>query len=219
MRPRARRALAIAVLLAAAPTASAEWKPAGDRIKTRWAATVTPENVWREYPRPQMVRKDRQNLNGLWDYTVRPRPRGGSSDAPTEWAGKILVPFCIESSLSGVGRLLQGHEELWYRRDVNVARGSTPSWARTAREDPHSHKVPPGSFASLRGTSPGIRFRMMGGPQQAPWEVPDLCFSRHSCSCAVQQPLPRAASAVPDRNRSILSSPETRQQSTPTARR
>lgn len=43
----------------------AQFKPAGDSLKTRWASEVTPENVWREYPRPQMERADWMNLNGL----------------------------------------------------------------------------------------------------------------------------------------------------------
>ena len=94
--------------------ATADWKPAGDRIKTRWAAGVTPDNAWREYPRPQMVREQWRNLNGLWDYAVR--PKNAAEPPPEKWNGHILVPYCIESSLSGVGRLLEPDEELWYRR-------------------------------------------------------------------------------------------------------
>jgi hypothetical protein len=37
---------------------------------TRWGKDVTPENAWREYPRPQMVRTEWQCLNGLWDYAI-----------------------------------------------------------------------------------------------------------------------------------------------------
>lgn len=103
-------------------SAFAEWKPVGDKIKTRWAAKVTPENAWQDYPRAQMVRKSWQNLNGLWDYKVRPKDKSPEAQAPEDWAGKILVPFCIESSLSGVGHILLPHEELWYRRDVTVSK-------------------------------------------------------------------------------------------------
>jgi beta-galactosidase len=80
--------------------ATADWKPAGDRIKTRWAAGVTPDNAWREYPRPQMVREQWRNLNGLWDYAVR--PKNAAEPPPEKWNGHILVPYCIESSLSGI---------------------------------------------------------------------------------------------------------------------
>ena len=81
------------------------------------AEKITPENAWREYPRPQLVRQNWQNLNGLWQYAVNER----KADRPDEWAGEILVPFAIETPLSGVKRLLEPSEQLWYRRVFNVA--------------------------------------------------------------------------------------------------
>lgn len=50
----------------------AQWQPAGDRIRTQWGEKLDPQNVLPEYPRPQMVRGDWQNLNGLWDYAILP---------------------------------------------------------------------------------------------------------------------------------------------------
>lgn len=85
-------------------------------IKTRWADRVTPENVLREYPRPQMERDVWLNLNGLYDYTVTPL----NSDKPKEYDGEILVPFCIESALSGVEKPLSSKELLWYRRKFTL---------------------------------------------------------------------------------------------------
>lgn len=86
------------------------------RIKTRWADTVTPENALREYPRPQMVRDEWLNLNGLYDYAITPL----NSDKPKEYDGEILVPFCIESALSGVEKALNSNELLWYRRKFTL---------------------------------------------------------------------------------------------------
>ena len=91
------------------------WKPVPGHILTRWAAEITPENVWAEYPRPQMVRAQWQNLNGLWEYAVTPK----GSHTP-EFGGEILVPFGIESALSGVKRPLQPDELLWYRRKFSI---------------------------------------------------------------------------------------------------
>ena len=76
----------------------AQWQPAGDRIKTQWSADVKPDNVLPEYPRPIMERSDWKNLNGLWDYAIIEK----GSTVPAKFEGKILVPFAIESSLSGV---------------------------------------------------------------------------------------------------------------------
>jgi beta-galactosidase len=84
---------------------------------TEWGAQVTAENAWREYPRPQLRRKEWTNLNGHWDYTVTTR----EAARPAKWAGKILVPFPIESRLSGVRRMLQPYEALWYRRTFEAA--------------------------------------------------------------------------------------------------
>jgi hypothetical protein len=78
-------------------------------LKTRWAANVTPENVHREYPRPQMVRKDWVNLNGLWDIELR------HPNSPAD-RGKILVPFCAESQLSGFHRRVEPEDVLHYSR-------------------------------------------------------------------------------------------------------
>ncbi len=109
-----------ALTLAAFVTAAApDWKPAPVPLMTKWGKQVTPENAWPEYPRPQLVRKDWQNLNGLWDYAITPK----DAPKPEKWDGKILVPFCAESALSGVGKHPTADQNLWYRRAVEVPAG------------------------------------------------------------------------------------------------
>ena len=88
-------------------------KPFQSDLITVWGADVTPENAWTEYPRPQLERDQWQNLNGHWDYAITPVDR---TEKPSQWAGKILVPYCLESKLGGVRRLLDATEALWYRR-------------------------------------------------------------------------------------------------------
>jgi hypothetical protein len=96
--------------------AGASWKPAPAPLLTRWAKDVNPDQPLPEYPRPQMVRPGWANLNGLWDYAVT------AKDAlrPEKWDGRILVPFPIESALSGVRRMVGEAERLWYRRTFHV---------------------------------------------------------------------------------------------------
>ena len=96
--------------------AYAQWKPAGDKIKTTWAEQVNPQQVLPEYPRPIMERADWQNLNGEWDYAIRPK----GEVEPATFDGKILVPFAVESSLSGVQQLVGEANELWYKRTFQV---------------------------------------------------------------------------------------------------
>ena len=86
-------------------------------IISRWGKKVTPENAWRGYPRPQMVRKDWLNLNGHWDYAITPANAPG---APAAMDGKILVPFAVESKLSGVARKLMPNDRLWYKRSFTI---------------------------------------------------------------------------------------------------
>jgi beta-galactosidase/beta-glucuronidase len=88
-------------------------------LRTRWASQVNPDRVLPEYPRPQMVRRDWLNLNGYWEYAVRDAGDGDMGDGQ----GRILVPFPIESALSGVQRALLPHERLWYRRTFTVPDG------------------------------------------------------------------------------------------------
>lgn len=108
------------LLMAAASALPAQaYSPAGNRIKTRWASQVTPENAWREYPRPQMQRTDWLNLNGLWDYNVTPL----KAETPVAWRGKILVPYPYESALSGVGGSLSADSLLWYSREFSLPSG------------------------------------------------------------------------------------------------
>ena len=94
------------------------WAPQGDKIKTPWAEKITPENVWREYPRPQLKRADWTNLNGLWQYAVTNQQTDKKN---VKFDGEILVPFAIESSLSGVAKSFLPEDKLWYKRAFNVA--------------------------------------------------------------------------------------------------
>jgi beta-galactosidase/beta-glucuronidase len=85
-------------------------------IITKWGKAVTPENVWRNYPRPQLVRPHWLNLNGLWDYAITK----AAAPRPTSMDGKILVPFAVESKLSGVARKVLPSDRVWYRRSFSV---------------------------------------------------------------------------------------------------
>ncbi len=95
------------------PAATGKPEPYKTELITEWGSKVTPENAWQEYPRPQLVRSNWTNLNGNWDYAIS---SGEQQTPPAEWSGKILVPFAIESRLSGVQKHLQPGESLWYRR-------------------------------------------------------------------------------------------------------
>lgn len=94
--------------------------PFRSELITRWGKDVTSENVWQEYPRPQMRRDRWTNLNGKWDYTITPRAQTAIPSGPTDWMDKVLVPFAIESKLSGAMRKLLPDESLWYRRELAI---------------------------------------------------------------------------------------------------
>ena len=112
-----KRLLTVAAVLSTF-AAMAQWQPAGDRIKTSWGEKLDPTNVLPEYPRPQMVRSEWRNLNGLWNYAILPL-----GEQPAAWDGEILVPFAAESSLSGVGRTVGAGQELWYERSFALPAG------------------------------------------------------------------------------------------------
>ncbi|MEX2142719.1 MAG: sugar-binding domain-containing protein [Pirellulales bacterium] len=115
-----RTALALTFFLCSSQLSfAADWQPKQAPLMTRWAKDVTPEKVHPEYPRPQMVRKDWQNLNGLWDYAIRPKDPGAPGQ-PQDWDGKILVPFPVESALSGVMKQVGPENRLWYRKSFTV---------------------------------------------------------------------------------------------------
>lgn len=107
---------AIIAICAFACAGFSQWKPAGDKIKTEWADKVDPQNVLPEYPRPIMERQQWLNLNGLWDYAITKK----DAPLPKTFDGKILVPFAIESSLSGVGKTVKADQSLWYERKFQI---------------------------------------------------------------------------------------------------
>lgn len=95
-----------------------QWKPVEGHIKTKWADEIDVNKVLPEYPRPIMERTEWMNLNGLWKYKIVERYEMN----PSEYSGDILVPFAIESSLSGVGKRIGDDKELVYRRSFNIPR-------------------------------------------------------------------------------------------------
>jgi len=94
------------------------WKIVPAHITTEWADKVNPSHPLNVYPRPQLQRSEWQNLNGLWQYTIL--PASDDKAIPSSFQGNILVPFCAESALSGVGKRVGKDNLLWYQRDITV---------------------------------------------------------------------------------------------------
>jgi beta-galactosidase/beta-glucuronidase len=102
--------------LSIGPAVRADWAPVEGQLMTRWAKEVTPDHALPEYPRPQMVRREWQNLNGLWDYAIVAK----DAARPDSFQGQILVPFPVQSALSGVKKTLSPDDSLWYRRQFSL---------------------------------------------------------------------------------------------------
>ena len=116
-----KKTMLAACIIAASVSATfaQQWKPAGDKILTSWGEQLDPNNVHQEYPRPQLKRQGNwQNLNGLWKYKIATKDQ---SEAPTSWDGDILVPFAVESALSGVGKSVNKDQALWYKNQVTLS--------------------------------------------------------------------------------------------------
>ena len=139
-------------LLLLSSLAQGVWKPAEGPLMTQWAKDVSPEKVHPEYPRPQMVRRDWLNLNGLWDYAIKPK----DAARPDSFDGQILVPFPIESALSGVMKPVGPDNRLWYRRTFTVP--EKWNWRPTrsgccCTSGPWTGTPPSGSTARKWGTT------------------------------------------------------------------
>jgi len=105
-----RALVSIGILLPLFSYGQKKWKVQSLPITTRWTNEVTPAKVLEEYPRPQLRRSNWKNLNGLWKYGIT------DSSATGDFAGEILVPYPVESALSGVQKALNPDKALWYKR-------------------------------------------------------------------------------------------------------
>ena len=97
------------------PKDEINWKPAENPILTKWTSDVDPLKPWMQYPRPDMIRNAWLNLNGLWNYAITRK-----ETKPEKWDGSILVPYPIESAISGVRKRVSENENLWYKRDFVI---------------------------------------------------------------------------------------------------
>ena len=111
------RLLTMVLLTLSATLPATAQKPSGGKLPTRWDKDVSATNPLPDYPRPQMVRKAWQSLNGSWEYALTDR---AATEAPTTFEGRILVPYPMESALSGVHKASVPGQRLWYRRTFTV---------------------------------------------------------------------------------------------------
>lgn len=142
---KAPRLILLAALLISA--ARAEWQPAPSSLLTEWGQQVKPETAWQEYPRPALAREQWTNLNGLWNYALTPQTE---PSAPSRWDGEILVPFAMESALSGVKKRVAKDQALWYRRSFPA-----PALRDTQRLLLHFEAVDYQSTVWINGTRVG----------------------------------------------------------------
>ena len=149
-----RRSLALALALAVTAAAvspavaqdKADWKPVEGNLMSKFAGDLDPQNPLPEYPRPQMKRDAWTNLNGLWDYAITP----DGAAKPNAYDGRILVPFPVESALSGVKKPLSATQALWYHR--TFAKPDVPAGGRVLL---HFGAVDWHSETSINGTAVG----------------------------------------------------------------
>lgn len=99
--------------------AQTSWQPVSGKIKTEWAEKVDPAKPLPEYPRPQLTRKSWINLNGLWQYSILPKQN--ADNQPASFDGNILVPYAVESALSGVGKNVGKDNVLWYKKTIEIS--------------------------------------------------------------------------------------------------
>ncbi|UCD24314.1 MAG: chitobiase/beta-hexosaminidase C-terminal domain-containing protein [Gemmatimonadota bacterium] len=109
------RRYSLLLIMAMFACTKSDWQPAESPLVTPWTHEVDPTNPRPEYPRTMMRRNEWLNLNGLWEYSIVPR-----DSMPHEYEGNILVPFAVESALSGVGDTVGEANRLWYRRDIAI---------------------------------------------------------------------------------------------------
>jgi hypothetical protein len=116
MRP-FRVALLLLIIISVSCTHKEEihWKIAENPIVTKWSQDVDPLKPWLQYPRPDMVRNAWINLNGLWDYAITQK-----GTKPEKWDGSILVPYPVESAISGVRKRVSENQNLWYKRSFSI---------------------------------------------------------------------------------------------------
>lgn len=110
-------ALLLVLSYSSLPAQEKNWTLIKDRITTPWAEKVNPKAPLPDYPRPQLVRSENwKNLNGLWSYAIAPKDQ----NEPDKYQGSILVPFAVESALSGVGKTVGKDSVLWYKNHITI---------------------------------------------------------------------------------------------------
>ncbi|MEC3978528.1 LamG-like jellyroll fold domain-containing protein [Amycolatopsis sp. H20-H5] len=101
----------------AAPSADPGWKRLTPPLTTPWTNQVSPSNALPDYPRPQLTRDRWQNLNGVWQFAAATPGQAPPTGAGKDLAERILVPYPVESALSGIMR----HEtQMFYKRGFTV---------------------------------------------------------------------------------------------------
>jgi hypothetical protein len=108
--------LLLLIALSTSPRLHAQWEPKISPILTTWGEKLDTNNVLPEYPRPQMVRENWVNLNGTWDFTLT----DSASGVPGHFDDRILVPFCVESTLGGVTMKVTRKDAMWYQKVLRL---------------------------------------------------------------------------------------------------
>jgi hypothetical protein len=139
-----------------------EWKPVEGKMMTRWAKDVNPAAPHPEHPRPQMVRAAWQNLNGLWQFELTRK----DAQQPAEFSDTILVPYPVESALSGLKKRVEPRDRMWYRRTFAV-----PDAWRSGRVILHFARVDWDTEVLVNGKPAG---RHTGGYDPFEFDVTEL---------------------------------------------